>query len=156
MMLAWLDARVNHCIQPISNAAKRPNAARVYRYGPPVPSKRLPTSAKQSAIDSDASPIATKATGLQAPTCTATCAGIRKIAAPMTWLMPIAVRSHRPSARTSFVIGGRLYHERSADRSPGSRGSIERTMPSTLPRRFYADPDFYRAELERFYFARWI
>src|SRR5262245_27973309 len=29
-------------------------------------------------------------------------------------------------------------------------------MHTTLPRRFYADPDFYRAELERFYFARWI
>jgi Rieske 2Fe-2S family protein len=29
-------------------------------------------------------------------------------------------------------------------------------MHTTLPRRFYADPDFYRAELERFYFNRWI
>ncbi len=29
-------------------------------------------------------------------------------------------------------------------------------MHTTLPRRFYADPDFYRAELERFYFKRWI
>jgi Rieske 2Fe-2S family protein len=27
---------------------------------------------------------------------------------------------------------------------------------STLPRRFYADPDFYRAELERFYVDKWI
>jgi glycine betaine catabolism A len=26
----------------------------------------------------------------------------------------------------------------------------------TLPRRFYADPEFFKAELERFYFARWI
>jgi phenylpropionate dioxygenase-like ring-hydroxylating dioxygenase large terminal subunit len=29
-------------------------------------------------------------------------------------------------------------------------------MHTTLPRRFYADPGFYRAELERFYFDRWI
>jgi Rieske 2Fe-2S family protein len=29
-------------------------------------------------------------------------------------------------------------------------------MHTTLPRRFYADPDHYRAELERFYFNRWI
>ena len=29
-------------------------------------------------------------------------------------------------------------------------------MHTTLPRRFYADPDFYRDELERFYFTRWI
>ena len=29
-------------------------------------------------------------------------------------------------------------------------------MHTTLPRRFYTDPDFYRAELARFYFERWI
>jgi phenylpropionate dioxygenase-like ring-hydroxylating dioxygenase large terminal subunit len=29
-------------------------------------------------------------------------------------------------------------------------------MHSTLPRQFYADPEFYRRELERFYFRRWI
>ncbi len=29
-------------------------------------------------------------------------------------------------------------------------------MHTTLPRRFYADPEFFRAELERFYFDRWI
>jgi Rieske 2Fe-2S family protein len=29
-------------------------------------------------------------------------------------------------------------------------------MHTTLPRRFYADPDFYSQELERFYFHRWI
>ena len=39
---------------------------------------------------------------------------------------------------------------------PDARGSIERTMHTTLPRQFYADPEHYRAELERFYFARWI
>jgi Rieske [2Fe-2S] domain len=29
-------------------------------------------------------------------------------------------------------------------------------MHKTLPRHFYADPDFYKSELERLYFARWI
>ncbi len=29
-------------------------------------------------------------------------------------------------------------------------------MHITLPRHFYADPDFYRRELDRFYFRRWI
>ena len=29
-------------------------------------------------------------------------------------------------------------------------------MPNTLPRQFYADPDFYARELEHFYFERWI
>ena len=29
-------------------------------------------------------------------------------------------------------------------------------MHRTLPRHFYADPEFYRRELERFYFNRWI
>jgi len=28
-------------------------------------------------------------------------------------------------------------------------------MHTTLPRRFYTDPEFYRAELERFYLKRW-
>ena len=53
MMLAWLVARENHCIQPISKPTKSPNAARVKTYGPPVVSKRLLNSAKQSATDSD-------------------------------------------------------------------------------------------------------
>ena len=42
-------------------------------------------------------------------------------------------------------------HDR-AEREGFSRAN----MHTTLPRRFYADPDFYRAELERFYFNRWI
>src|SRR5437764_14448471 len=29
-------------------------------------------------------------------------------------------------------------------------------MHQTLPRRFYADADFFRGELDRFYFNRWI
>ena len=29
-------------------------------------------------------------------------------------------------------------------------------MRTTLPRHFYADPEFYRRELDRFYFNRWI
>src|SRR5437762_317114 len=29
-------------------------------------------------------------------------------------------------------------------------------MHRTLPRQFYADPDFYRREVDRFYFNRWI
>jgi Rieske 2Fe-2S family protein len=36
------------------------------------------------------------------------------------------------------------------------RRAMASAMHTTLPRRFYADPDFYRAELERFYFNRWI
>ncbi len=31
-----------------------------------------------------------------------------------------------------------------------------RRMHTTLPRRFYTDPDYYRAELDRFYFRKWI
>src|SRR5690349_12329451 len=98
-------------------------------------------------MDSDASPIAMKPTGLHAPISAATCAGIRKIAAPITWLIPIAVRSQRPSARRSVVIGCRLYHERAM---ASEREGLSRAMlHTTLPRRFYADPDFYRVELDR-------
>jgi len=47
-------------------------------------------------------------------------------------------------------MGARIHHvER------GVRRSFF-TMHTTLPRRFYTDPDFYRAELARFYFGRWI
>src|SRR5262245_60834362 len=118
MMLAWLVARANHCIQPISKPAKSPNAVREYRYGPPVPSNRLPTSAKHSATDSDSRPTSTKPIGLHAPTCAATCAGHTKMAPPITWLTPIAVKSQRPSARRSDGAEGaavtgtwRLYHD---------------------------------------------
>src|SRR5262245_13105958 len=34
--------------------------------------------------------------------------------------------------------------------------SAKRVMHTTLPQHFYTDPDFFRAELERFYFNRWI
>ena len=33
---------------------------------------------------------------------------------------------------------------------------MSQAMHTTLPRRFYADADLYRRELERFYFNRWI
>jgi len=29
-------------------------------------------------------------------------------------------------------------------------------MHTTLPRSFYTDPEFYKRELDRFYFNRWI
>ena len=45
--------------------------------------------------------LARKATGPQGPINRATSAGRMKIAAPITWLTPMAVRSHRPSARRS-------------------------------------------------------
>jgi Rieske 2Fe-2S family protein len=44
----------------------------------------------------------------------------------------------------------------SFSRKRSARASAERIMYTTLPRRFYADPAFYRTELERFYVARWI
>src|ERR1043166_4431361 len=68
--------------------------------------------------------------------------------------MPIAVRSQRPSARRNVAMRSRLYHERSAETLECE--IAERDMHTTLPRRFYADAEFYRAELERFYFDRWI
>src|ERR1041384_6823660 len=68
--------------------------------------------------------------------------------------MPIAVRSQRPSARRNVAMRSRLYHERSAETLECE--IAEQAMHTTLPRRFSADPEFYRAELERFYFDRWI
>src|SRR4030095_1348922 len=85
---------------------KRPKAARAGRYGPPVVSKRLPASAKHNAIDSDSNPTAMNASGPHGPICLATSDGSRKIALPITWLTPIAVRSHLPSARLSAGASG--------------------------------------------------
>src|SRR5262245_56159434 len=82
------------------------------------------------------------AIALHAPSIAATCDGSRNIEPPMTWLTPIAVRFHRPSAR------------RSAGKSRVVVSTVR--MHTTLPRRFYADADFYRTELARFYFNRWI
>jgi hypothetical protein len=75
---------VNHIIQPTSKPMKRPYAARAGKYGPPVRSKRLPTSAKHNAIRSEASPTSRNASGPQGPTSLATLAGNRKMALPMT------------------------------------------------------------------------
>ena len=75
-------------------------------------SKRLPTSAKHRATVSDARPISTNAIGLQVPIWAATCDGIRKMAPPITWLIPIAVRSQRPSTRRSVFMPAELYHGR--------------------------------------------
>ena len=74
--------------------------------GPPVDSKRLPTSRSTSAIDSDSNPTAMNASGPHGPTRAATSEGSRKIALPITWLTPIAVRSHLPSARRSAGASG--------------------------------------------------
>src|SRR5688572_26414624 len=96
---AMLATRVNQLIHPTSNATNGPKAASVYRYGPPVLSKRLPTSAYESAMHSTASPTTMTAIGLQLPSCAATSEGVRKTPPPMTMLMPKAVRSQRPRAR---------------------------------------------------------
>src|SRR5688572_16012694 len=74
--------------------------------GPPVRSNRLPASAKHKAIDRESKPTARNAIGPQAPTLAWTCEGSRKIALPITWLTPIAVRSHLPSARWSDGVSG--------------------------------------------------
>src|SRR3954454_8587161 len=133
MMLAWLVARENHCIQPISKPTKAPNAARVKTYGPPVVSKRLLNSAKHSATDKDSAPISTNPIGLHAPTCAATCAGQRKIAPPITWLTPIAVRSQRPSARLSVIMPAELYHDAPSDHAHHTSAPLLR-RPGVLPR----------------------
>src|SRR6476620_4536296 len=76
----------------------------------------------------DATPPAATIHGLHAPTSAASAAGSANTAPPITWLTPIAVRSHRPSARLSAGrVGGvaarvgsgtgRLYHGRTPVRA---------------------------------------
>src|SRR5574341_1469198 len=33
---------------------------------------------------------------------------------------------------------------------------ITQSVPMTLPQKYYTDPEIFRAEMERFYFSRWI
>ena len=110
-----------------------------------------------------ASPISTNATGLQPPICAATCDGIRKIAPPITWLMPIAVRSQRPSARRSagaavdavMACRRRLYRWRLQLSARRGFSRADR-MHTTLPRRSTPTRTSIARELDRFYFNRWI
>ena len=76
-----------------------------------MPSKRLPTSAKQRATASDARPASTKAIGLQFPMSAMSSEGSRKIETPMTWFIPMAVRSQRPRARFRVGAGGASFGE---------------------------------------------
>src|SRR5262249_33337514 len=66
----------------------------------------------------------------------------------------MAVRSHRPRARRRAGASRVVSSEARALGGEPFRSAVD--MHTTLPRRFYADPEFYRAELERFYFNRWI
>ena len=58
------------------------------------------------------------ASGPHGPTSAATWDGSRKIALPITWLTPIAVRSHLPSARRSGVSAGGFRLQPSASVLP--------------------------------------
>ena len=68
-----------------------------------MPSKRLATSANESAISIEANPTAATIHGLHAPALAASAAGSAKTPLPMTWLTPMAVRSQRPSSRFSVA-----------------------------------------------------
>src|SRR3954468_20650133 len=155
---AQLATRVNHCIHPTSNAAKRPNAALVYRYGPPVASKRLLTSANVAANSCEAKPIATIRIGLQPPTYAASDAGRAKTAPPMTWLMPIAVRSQRPSSRRSSATAVSCIMKAAME-----QGQVvvkpRDVMPEgarTLPARYYTDPALFNRELDGLFGTMWF
>src|SRR5262245_39869076 len=68
----------------------------------------------------------------------------------------MAVRSHRPSARRRVIMGSDLDFLTFETYVSKTRKPRPDPMHRTLPRHFYADPDFYRAELTRFYVNRWI
>ena len=67
----------------------------------------------------------------------------------MTWLMPIAVRSHRPSSRRSCDTP-ELYH--AFDMEPDVAVKPREVMPQgarTLPAAYYTDTTYFRREMER-------
>src|SRR6266851_10147975 len=101
--------------QPTSKATVGPNASRAYRYGPPVSSKRLPTSAKQRMISITTSAQATKAIRLYEPMSANTFDGKPNIPAPITALIATATRSHlrmprsRPSGEVFRCVGESVF-----------------------------------------------
>src|SRR3954470_14477078 len=86
-------------------------------------------------MSNEAMPTTTINTGLQPPTSPARVAGSANTDAPITWLTPMAVRSHRPSSRRragrdSARIGSctqgtvhRLYHDSRGGAGRGVRGA---------------------------------
>src|SRR4051812_18434275 len=120
---------------------------------------------------SDSPPVAATSHGLHVPVLAATAAGRANTAPPITWLTPMAVRSHRPSARLSagrasragVRIGsgtGRLYHGRTPVRAGRTvLGVGAHTVPDpdiiikprdvmpggavTLPAAYYTDPAYF-------------
>ena len=135
-------------------------------------------------MSSDRPPVAATSHGLQVPVFAATAAGSANTAPPITWLTPIAVRSHRPSARLS---AGRASERRLRESGPAPGGCImaaplfepaarslarEHTMPDpditikprdvmpagaiTLPAAYYTDPAYFRTEMDRLFARDWI
>ena len=100
--------RAIQLIQPTSNPAKSPKAARVYTIAPPGSSKRLPASAKQSTRSSTPKPAARIAQTLAGPrSCAAATGRMRYTPLPMTSLTDSATICHRETTRRSPVFGSR-------------------------------------------------
>src|SRR5206468_4321254 len=105
-MAAAAASRERKNAQPTWNATNGPKAARAYRYGPPVRSKRLPASAKHATTSAATTAASRYATGLDGPSSAATVAGSTKMPEPMTPLTAMAVRPGSPMVLMSRGGGG--------------------------------------------------
>ena len=103
MFAANAVARASHIIHPATRPRGSPKASRAYRYGPPVPTNKLDTSAKQRTMKRTTAAQSRHASGLHGPVSRAASAGSPKMPAPISPLIASAVRSHLPTARTSLL-----------------------------------------------------
>src|SRR5258706_12039425 len=94
-----------YSIKPTRIPARRPNAVRAYKYGPPDSENCEATSAKQAIITPIAAPAINTASTLRFPRSPATVAGNPKMPLPIIEFTASAARLQRPMARTRPVCG---------------------------------------------------
>src|ERR1700723_1764215 len=102
MDAAELDSPTVECIQPNRNPHTGPSPFRKYAYCPPASGNAAPSSAKDSAPNSDSSPPAIHAayTTLTEPPTDAISLGFRNIPVPTIVPTTMADAAHAPSPRT--------------------------------------------------------
>src|SRR5687768_6659691 len=94
--------------------------------------------------------------GLQPATLAASEAGKANTAPPMTWLMPIAVRSQRPSSRRSWLTAVSCIMKDVMEQVVVKPREMMPDGARTLPARYYTDPALLKAELDGLFGRMWF
>src|SRR6476661_6924555 len=96
-------------VQPVRNAASRPNAASRYTYSPPALGRSPASSAYAIAPANASAPPATQVARnhIGCGTAAATCGGVNRMPPPMTLETMIAAASSGPRRRSRDEVNGR-------------------------------------------------